>query len=52
MPGWLLEYLLWNKMGVGMGPVVTKLGFVLLPWVVGEREKELYGETLPELLNT
>jgi hypothetical protein len=52
MPEWLMEYLLWNRVGAGLVPVVSKIGFVLLPWVVGEREREVYGETLPEMLNT
>ncbi|KZP25889.1 WD40 repeat-like protein [Athelia psychrophila] len=42
MPLWLLEYLLTNK--VPAVPV-SKVGFVLLPWM-GD------GEPLPELLNT
>ncbi|KAF8635329.1 hypothetical protein AX15_000450 [Amanita polypyramis BW_CC] len=46
MPAWLLIYLLQNKMPTA--PQVSKVSFVLLPWVSGDPEVG----TLPELLNT
>ncbi len=46
MPLWLLSYLLQNK--TPTMPQVSKVSFVLLPWVSKDPEVE----TLPELLNT
>lgn len=46
MPFWLMSYLLQNK--TPTMPPVSKLSFVLLPWVSKDPEVE----TLPELLNT
>ncbi|EJD00580.1 uncharacterized protein FOMMEDRAFT_142415 [Fomitiporia mediterranea MF3/22] len=49
LPEWLLEFLLANK----APPVpLAKLSFVLLPAVIPPDSREIYGETLPELLNT
>lgn len=46
MPLWLVAYLLQNK--TPTTPPVSKLSFVLLPWVSKDPEMEI----LPELLNT
>ena len=46
MPLWLLSYLLQNR--TPTMPQVSKVSFVLLPWV----SKDPDVETLPELLNT
>ena len=46
MPFWLMSYLLQNK--TPTTPQVSKVSFVLLPWVSKDPEME----TLPELLNT
>ena len=46
MPLWLLSYLLQNR--TPTMPQVSKVSFVLLPWV----SKDLEVDTLPELLNT
>ena len=46
MPFWLVSYLLLNK--TPTAPPVSKLSFVLLPWVSKDPEVEM----LPELLNT
>ncbi|KAK2467551.1 hypothetical protein APHAL10511_000406 [Amanita phalloides] len=46
MPLWLAAYLLQNKMPTA--PPVSKVSFVLLPWVSKDPDMEI----LPELLNT
>lgn len=49
MPEWLLEFLLCNK---ATTPPITKISFVLLPYVIAPELRDIYGNTLPELLNT
>lgn len=49
MPEWLLEFLLLNK---APSPPVTKISFVLLPYAIPPDLRAVYGQTLPELLNT
>ncbi|KAL5522230.1 hypothetical protein ACEPAF_2087 [Sanghuangporus sanghuang] len=49
LPDWLLEFLLANK----APPIVpSKVSFVLLPAQIPPEARDIYGETLPELLNT